>query len=599
MQTYCGNCFQDTLNDRGICNVCGFDNNKNLEKSPHALPPGSILNGRYIVGKVLGQGGFGITYTAKDYQTGQIMAIKEFFPDSMAMRTGKTSVIPFSGDRGENFIYGRDSFLLEARTMAEFIGNPNIVRVYSYFEENGTAYFVMEYVDGLSLHDYLRSKGGRISFEDAVQLLLPIMDALSAVHEKGIIHRDVAPDNIHISRDGTVKLLDFGAARYSLGNVSRSLDMILKHGFAPKEQYKRRGHQGPYTDVYSLAATIYFAITGTRPDDAIERSDEDEMPYPSSLGARINAQQEDVLLTAMAVDAENRYQTMAGFRDAVLGTLRQSTPVPEPPKPPRPPKPVNPPKPDPDGGSGSRNKNKKWIIAGIGALAAIAIFFLCYSNCVFGHSWKAATCTDARTCRSCGITEGKALGHDYTEATCTDPKTCIRCGHTSGSASHDFKAATCTEAKTCKNCGITSGSSKGHEYKAATCTTAKICTVCKATSGAPLGHNWEAVSGRIEKCSRCGETQKNQDGLVETLAGHWSSARSDVGGTRTPTWVFEETVEGCTELTLHYQIVSVSQGDPFGAHKLYAKNTNGKWVVIGKFEVKNKNGFLSEGEYVS
>ena len=242
--------------------------------------------------------------------------MKEFFPDSMATRADRTSVIPFSGDRGEGFVYGKECFLREAQTMAEFIGNPNIVRVYSYFEENETAYFVMEYVDGQSLQDYLKSKGGAIALEEALDILYPVMDALSAVHEKGIIHRDIAPDNIYISRDGTVKLLDFGAARYSLGNVSRSLDVILKHGFAPREQYKRRGRQGPYTDVYSMAATLYYAITGNRPDDALERQDEDDMPLPSSLGARISKAQEDVLLKAMEVDYEKRFQTMKEFRNA-------------------------------------------------------------------------------------------------------------------------------------------------------------------------------------------------------------------------------------------------------------------------------------------
>jgi len=316
MNRFCGNCFNESVNDQSICNLCGFNDRTNWDKAPHGLPAGTILNGRYIIGRVLGQGGFGITYTAKDHQSGQIVAVKEFFPDSMATRADRTSVIPFSGDRGEGFVYGKECFLREAQTMAEFIGNPNIVRVYSYFEENETAYFVMEYVDGQSLQDYLKSKGGAIALEEALDILYPVMDALSAVHEKGIIHRDIAPDNIYISRDGTVKLLDFGAARYSLGNVSRSLDVILKHGFAPREQYKRRGRQGPYTDVYSMAATLYYAITGNRPDDALERQDEDDMPLPSSLGARISKAQEDVLLKAMEVDYEKRFQTMKEFRNA-------------------------------------------------------------------------------------------------------------------------------------------------------------------------------------------------------------------------------------------------------------------------------------------
>ena len=236
------------------------------------------------------------TYLAQDYQTKELVAIKEFFPDTMATRTGGTTVTPFSGERGENFAYGRNTFLEEAKTMAEFLDNPNIVRVHSYFEENGTGYFVMEYLDGVSFQQYIKDHGGRISWEETLKIMLPVLDALSAMHAKGIIHRDVTPDNIYITKEGAVKLLDFGAARYSLGNVSRSLDVILKHGFAPKEQYKRHGRQGPYTDVYSAAATIYYAITGTKPDDAIERSDEDTMPLPTTLGAKITLAQEKVLL---------------------------------------------------------------------------------------------------------------------------------------------------------------------------------------------------------------------------------------------------------------------------------------------------------------
>ena len=330
MENICYNCFSDSLNDAGICEKCGFDGAKNREKYPLALPLGSILYGRYIVGRVLGQGGFGITYLAQDYQTKGLVAIKEFFPDSMATRTEKITVCPLSGEQGENFAYGLNSFLEEAKTMAEFIGNPNITRVDSYFEENGTGYFVMEYLDGDSFLNYIRARGGRLSWEDTMRVALPIMDALAAMHEKGIIHRDVTPDNIYITKDGTVKLLDFGAARYSLGNVSRSLDVILKHGFAPKEQYSRRGRQGPYTDVYSLGATIYYAITGTKPDDAIERSDEDNLPLPTTLGAKISIAQEEALLKALAVAPADRYQSMPELRAAITAPKTKADPKPEP-----------------------------------------------------------------------------------------------------------------------------------------------------------------------------------------------------------------------------------------------------------------------------
>ena len=317
LENRCYCCFNEALNENGICPVCGYDNAKNREAYPLALPAGSILYGRYIIGKVLGQGGFGITYLAQDHQTKERVAIKEFFPDTMATRIGNTTVTPFSGARGENFDYGKISFLDEAKTMADFNGNPNIAGVQVYFEENGTAYFVMEYVEGTSFQDYIKYHGGRISWEETVKVILPVLDALSAVHEKGIIHRDVTPDNIYITSDGRVKLLDFGAARYSLGNVSRSLDVILKHGFAPKEQYSRRGRQGPYTDVYSVCATIYYAITGVKLDDAIDRAEEDSMPFPIALGAKISQKQEDALLKGMAINAEDRYQSASELKMAL------------------------------------------------------------------------------------------------------------------------------------------------------------------------------------------------------------------------------------------------------------------------------------------
>lgn len=156
--------------------------------------------------------------------------------------------------------------------MAEFNANPNVAGVRMYFEENRTGYYVMEYIEGTSFQEYIKNHGGHLSWADTARVMLLVLDALEAVHAKGIIHRDVTPDNIYITKDGTVKLLDFGAARHSLGNVSQSLDVILKHGFAPKEQYSRRGKQGPYTDLYAASASIYYALTGVKPDDAIKIS---------------------------------------------------------------------------------------------------------------------------------------------------------------------------------------------------------------------------------------------------------------------------------------------------------------------------------------
>ncbi|MCR5576171.1 MAG: leucine-rich repeat protein [Oscillospiraceae bacterium] len=311
----CPHCFREA-HTKGACPYCGYDASGDAEKYPLALKPGSILNGRYIVGRVLGQGGFGITYIAWDDRMKERVAIKEYFPSEFAGRIG-ISVQVHSANQAENFDYGKAQFLEEAKTLAAFNGDSHIVRVYSYFEENGTAYFCMEYVDGLPLDKYLAAQGRRLNAEEANRLLLPLMESLESVHAKGIVHRDIAPDNILVTGDGTAKLIDFGAARYSTGEKSRSLDVILKHGFAPYEQYMRRGRQGPWTDVYALAATYYYAVTGRIPPEAVERRNEDELIPPSTLGARLSPAQEDVLLHALEVLASERIQSMGEFRRAM------------------------------------------------------------------------------------------------------------------------------------------------------------------------------------------------------------------------------------------------------------------------------------------
>ena len=331
----CYNCFCERESSEGPCPRCGYEAARDQGKYPFALPHGSILAGRYITGRVLGQGGFGITYLALDNQLKTKVAIKEFMPDSMAVRTaGMLRITVYSGQRQENFQYGMERFLEEARVLAKFQENPNIVGVRSYFEENGTAYFVMEYVEGVSFKSYIQEHGGRVSWEEAARLLMPVMDALEAVHREGIIHRDVTPDNIFITSGGGVKLLDFGSARYSLGDKSRSLDVVLKAGYAPKEQYTRRGRQGPYTDVYSLSACLYSAITGYLPPESLDRADEDELVLPSTRGIKIPQAVEDVILHGLEVQPADRYQSMGELRAALAAAMAEPaaelTPAPPP-----------------------------------------------------------------------------------------------------------------------------------------------------------------------------------------------------------------------------------------------------------------------------
>ena len=327
----CCNCFREKA-EEGACPHCGYDPAESEKKYPLALKPGSILNGRYITGRVLGQGGFGITYIAQDDKTKDRVAIKEYLPSEFVGReSGSNRVQVYSDDRREFFVFGRQKFLEEAKTLAEFIGDEHIVRIYSYFEENGTAYFTMEYVEGEPLDKYMKGHGGRLSVEEANKLLLPLMEALAKVHAKGIVHRDIAPDNIIVQPNGQAKLIDFGAARYSTGEKSKSLDVVIKHGFAPGEQYMRRGRQGPFTDVYAMGATYYYAVTGTVPPDAVERSvDGKDLILPRTLGAKLIDSEQDVLLKALNVTAAERYQTMGEFREALeeaSGQEKKTVPV--------------------------------------------------------------------------------------------------------------------------------------------------------------------------------------------------------------------------------------------------------------------------------
>ncbi len=293
------------------------------DKFPTALPEGIVLAGQFIIEEVLGQGGFGITYKAKDHKTGDIVAIKEYFPDTMVSRTN-TTVIPYTGEREENFKYGLDCFLREAETLAKYVDIDGVVSIRSYFEENGTAYFVMDFVDGESFDDYIKEKGGKITYEEAKNVLLPVIDALSFVHKDGIVHRDVTPDNIYITKDGAIKLLDFGAARYSIGDKSRSLDVVLKHGYAPKEQYTRHGKQGPFTDIYTVGVCFYRAITGKLPTDSIDRLDEDDVVLPSTLGVKIEPHEEEAILKAMAIQPADRFASMEEFKAALIGDVSEA-----------------------------------------------------------------------------------------------------------------------------------------------------------------------------------------------------------------------------------------------------------------------------------
>ncbi len=310
----CSACFSPQVTASDICDVCGYDN-RYAGDNQGTLPMGLVLMGRYVIGRVLGRGGFGITYLAYDIPNDRKVAIKEYFPDSLSYRVpGSASIASYTGEREEYYRTGADRFYKEAQTLSFFTGNANIIDVSEFFYENNTAYYVMEYVDGVDLKKYIAARGGRLGYDETMALMMPVMHALAAVHAQGILHRDISPDNIYITSNGTVKLLDFGAARQVLGEQSNSLSVVLKQGFTPLEQYKKRGQHGPWSDIYALGATIYYALTGEVPEESVNRIDEDELQMPTALGAVLPPEFEQVLAKMMAVKPEDRYADIPALR---------------------------------------------------------------------------------------------------------------------------------------------------------------------------------------------------------------------------------------------------------------------------------------------
>ena len=320
MQEYCYKCMR-ALNGSTTCQNCGYENaGKSASEAPYHRIRGTKLAGRYLVGNVLGEGGFGITYIGLDTTLLKRVAVKEFYPSGAANRTNTVSeeIIVTKG-KEEFFKKGVDRFLLEAKNVAAFSEEEGTVDVLDYFQENGTAYIVMEFLDGQNLKDYINTHGC-FKLEELVTRLLPVMRSLSYMHKKGIIHRDISPDNIMFTKRGKLKLMDFGSARYYT-NEERKMSVILKQGFAPEEQYRQNGEQGPHTDVYALCATIYACITGSVPQSSLDRLVDDTLKKPSELGVKVLPYQEKALMHGLALSRKNRTPDM----DTLISELTTPT----------------------------------------------------------------------------------------------------------------------------------------------------------------------------------------------------------------------------------------------------------------------------------
>ncbi len=311
----CMRCMKEYGDTFDVCPNCGYVENT-PPKEIYFLTPGTVLHNRFIVGTSVGAGGFGIVYKAWDINLEKVVAIKEFFPISYANRAPGTTVLNVLPKMKSIYFRELSRFLDEARYLAKFSSHPNILNVYSFFEENNTAYIEMEYLEGKSYKDSIREQGGTVSQETAINVTIAILGALKEIHKEGIIHRDISPDNIFICSDGRIKLMDFGAARLSKQDAE-GMTIILKPGYAPPEQYQNKSRQGVYTDIYAVGAVLYNSLTGVKAEESTNRLIQDNLKSPRELDESISENLSNTIMRAMALLPDLRFQSDEEFIDAL------------------------------------------------------------------------------------------------------------------------------------------------------------------------------------------------------------------------------------------------------------------------------------------
>lgn len=314
----CPACFQTELVS-GTCPACGFCEEEEPVREL-ALPYFSILNQIYLTGKILGVGGFGITYVAQNMDSGMLCCIKEYAPDGIGAWRDQSGKLIVPSEYVREFGKGQQRFLEEARTLQTLRNNITVVNIWDFFEENNTAYFVMEYLDGCNMRVYQQKhvQHREMLEKAALQMLLSVGSALMEVHRCGLIHGDISPENIIITKSEDIKLIDFGAARTytDTGKIQKG-KIFLKSGYAPYEQHTANGRIGPWTDVYSLAATYYAVMTGQKVPDARDRMHQDRYQSLGQLCPDMKPGIASVIDRALEVDYRDRYESMKAFMDAL------------------------------------------------------------------------------------------------------------------------------------------------------------------------------------------------------------------------------------------------------------------------------------------
>lgn len=308
----CESCFCET--DEEICPHCGFSAAE-YSADPLVLPMGTRLNDKIIIGRVMGKGGFGVTYLGYDLRMDKTIAVKEYYPNGIAYRLPSGTEVSVADTKSsETFDKGAEKFYAEAEMVAQFNGNPNIVSVYDYFRANNTVYLIMEYISGITLKNYVK-KHGKLTDGQALFVMDKIAAALSITHSAGVLHRDISPDNIMICMDGKIKLIDFGAARQIMAESSSNLTVVMKPGYTPIEQYTKKGRQGAWTDIYSLGVSVYYALTEVIIDDPYARMDDDSELTENKHS--INNDLWAILKKCTMINASDRYGSAIDLRKAL------------------------------------------------------------------------------------------------------------------------------------------------------------------------------------------------------------------------------------------------------------------------------------------
>ena len=319
----CLNCFKEHDEQMDMCPYCGYIIREYRPEAYH-LMPGSVLDGRYMLGIVTGVGGFGIVYKAWDMKLERVVAIKEFYPSGMVNRVpGSPDVLMVSGKNKKMYELNKARFLCEARNTVKFAAHKNIINVYEYFEENNTAYMVMDLLQGIPLNKFMK-KYNKVNVENTVYVIGSVCEALKYLHHEKVIHRDISPDNIYICEDNSIILFDFGTAEFSDDNV-KVMDVVIKAGYSPIEQYNNINEQGPWTDIYALGATMYVMLTGLRPPEASNRRINDELQPPHIIDPSIPENLSNAVMKAMAVDKHMRFTSVDEFQKAIQGEKKVLT----------------------------------------------------------------------------------------------------------------------------------------------------------------------------------------------------------------------------------------------------------------------------------